>query len=65
MVFTDPMTLFHGSVTAVIAEENKTYPLRYPSENNPDPQAIVGQLRSQRVLGVRSRGAVWIDFLRS
>lgn len=32
-------------------------PFRYPSENKPAPQAIVGQLRSQRPLSRFSNGA--------
>ena len=34
----------------------RAYPLRYPSEKSPAPQAMVGQLRSQRLFSGFARG---------
>ena len=41
------------------------YPLRYPSENKPAPQAMVGQLRSQRLLGRAASCCAATDSRRS
>ena len=52
---------FHFPRGRVVFTRTRHTLLRYPSENNPAPQAITGQVRSHLDFGTASRGASWTE----